>query len=104
MFAPLAKWVSQIDHAKRIPEVVAHAVDVATSGAHQLIVHAVSADARVLYISVNGAPGVSVPLQSSDWSTPTTVPLGIALQRGNNTIAFYNDSDYAPDLDRIVVW
>src|ERR1700742_473914 len=32
MFAPLAKWVTQIDHAKRIPEVVAHAVDVATSG------------------------------------------------------------------------
>src|SRR3984957_3179480 len=32
MFAPLAKWVTQIDYAKRIPEVVAHAVDVATSG------------------------------------------------------------------------
>src|ERR1700744_3703779 len=32
MFAPLAKWVTQIDHARRIPEVVAHAVDVATSG------------------------------------------------------------------------
>ena len=31
MFAPLAKWVTQIDHAKRIPEVVAHAVDVATT-------------------------------------------------------------------------
>src|SRR5579885_1555943 len=30
MFAPLAKWVTQIDHARRIPEVVAHAVDVAT--------------------------------------------------------------------------
>ena len=32
MFAPLAKWVTQIDHAHRIPEVVAHAVDVAVSG------------------------------------------------------------------------
>ena len=29
--APLAKWVIQIDHAKRIPEMVAHAVDVATA-------------------------------------------------------------------------
>ena len=32
MFGPLAKWVTQIDQAKRIPEIVAHAVDVATSG------------------------------------------------------------------------
>ena len=29
MFAPLAKWTTQIDHTHRIPEVVAHAVDVA---------------------------------------------------------------------------
>ena len=32
MFSPLAKWVTQIDDAARIPELVAHAVDVATSG------------------------------------------------------------------------
>ena len=32
MFSPLAKWVTQIDQAKRIPEVVAHAVDVAVIG------------------------------------------------------------------------
>ena len=32
MFGPLAKWVTQIDDARRIPELVAHAVDVATSG------------------------------------------------------------------------
>jgi len=32
MFGPLAKWVTQIDDPRRIPELVAHAVDVATSG------------------------------------------------------------------------
>ncbi|HET6308954.1 MAG TPA: thiamine pyrophosphate-dependent enzyme [Rhodopila sp.] len=42
MFAPLAKWVTQIDHAKRIPEVVAHAVDVATSGRPGPVVIALS--------------------------------------------------------------
>ena len=31
MFGPLAKWVTQIDDARRIPELVAHAVDVATT-------------------------------------------------------------------------
>jgi acetolactate synthase I/II/III large subunit len=42
MFAPLAKWVTQIDHAKRIPEVVAHAVDVATGGRPGPVVIALS--------------------------------------------------------------
>src|SRR4249919_218731 len=42
MFAPLAKWVTQIDHAKRIPEVVAHAVDVTTSGRPGPVVIALS--------------------------------------------------------------
>jgi len=32
MFAPLAKWVTQIDDARRIPELMAHAFDVAVSG------------------------------------------------------------------------
>ena len=42
MFAPLAKWVTQIDQAARIPEVVAHAVDVATSGRPGPVVIALS--------------------------------------------------------------
>src|ERR1700760_4243127 len=42
MFGPLAKWVTQIDHAARIPEVVAHAVDVATSGRPGPVVVALS--------------------------------------------------------------
>jgi acetolactate synthase-1/2/3 large subunit len=41
-FQPLAKWVTQIDDAARIPEVVAHAVDVATSGRPGPVVVALS--------------------------------------------------------------
>ena len=32
MFGPLTKWVAEIDHAERIPEMVARAFRVATSG------------------------------------------------------------------------
>lgn len=42
MFGPLAKWVTQIDQADRIPEIVAHAVDVATSGRPGPVVIALS--------------------------------------------------------------
>jgi acetolactate synthase-1/2/3 large subunit len=42
MFAPLAKWVTQIDDIRRIPEQVAHAFDVAVSGRPGPVVVALS--------------------------------------------------------------
>jgi acetolactate synthase I/II/III large subunit len=56
MFAPLAKWVTQIDHAKRIPEVVAHAVDVATSGRPGPVVIALSEEMQKDQIAVPDIP------------------------------------------------
>lgn len=56
MFAPLAKWVTQIDYAKRIPEVVAHAVDVATSGRPGPVVIALSEEMQKDVVSVPDLP------------------------------------------------
>jgi acetolactate synthase-1/2/3 large subunit len=41
-FSPIAKWVTQIDEAARIPELMAHAFDVATSGRPGPVVVALS--------------------------------------------------------------
>jgi acetolactate synthase-1/2/3 large subunit len=60
MFAPLAKWVTQIDHAKRIPEVVAHAVDVATSGRPGPVVIALSEEMQKDTVSVPDLPRATV--------------------------------------------
>src|SRR5579871_5580215 len=56
MFAPLAKWVTQIDHARRIPEIVAHAVDVATSGRPGPVVIALSEEMQKDRIVVRDIP------------------------------------------------
>ena len=56
MFAPLAKWVTQIDHAKRIPEVVAHAVDVATSGRPGPVVIALSEEMQRDQVQIPDLP------------------------------------------------
>src|SRR5262249_37523695 len=79
-------------------------VDAAWSGVHTLVVHGCSADPRTFDVSVNGAAPVAVGLQSGDWSKPTTVAIHVTLNRGDNTIVIGNDAQYAPDLDRIVVW
>ncbi len=60
MFAPLAKWVTQIDHAKRIPEVVAHAVDVAVSGRPGPVVIALSEEMQKHEVQVPDLPRAEV--------------------------------------------
>ena len=52
MFGPLAKWVTQIDDARRIPELVAHAVDVATTGRPGPVVIALSEEMQKHMVSV----------------------------------------------------
>src|SRR6185437_10502178 len=60
MFGPLAKWVVQIDQANRIPELVAHAVDVATSGRPGPVVIALSEEMQKETAEVPDLPRVPV--------------------------------------------
>ncbi len=66
MFAPLAKWVTQIDHAHRIPEIVAHAVDVATSGRPGPVVIALSEEMQKHAVAVPDLPRVPVSVAFPD--------------------------------------
>jgi len=52
MFGPVAKWVTQIDDASRIPELIAHAVDVATSGRPGPVVIALSEEMQKTLVTV----------------------------------------------------
>jgi acetolactate synthase-1/2/3 large subunit len=52
MFAPLAKWVTQIDDASRIPEIMAHAFDVAVSGRPGPVVVAISEEMQKDLVAV----------------------------------------------------
>ena len=65
MFGPLAKWVTQIDQAKRIPEIVAHAMDVAMSGRPGPVVVALSEEMQKDLVEV---PMCRV--SGSRWLTP----------------------------------
>jgi acetolactate synthase-1/2/3 large subunit len=74
MFGPLAKWVTQIDSAKRIPELVAHAVDVATSGRPGPVVIALSEEMQKDIVQVPDLSRVQV-------SVPFPDPAAIAKMR-----------------------
>lgn len=66
MFGPLAKWVTQIDDAARIPEIVAHAVDVATSGRPGPVVIALSEEMQKAMVEVADIPRAPVSVPQPD--------------------------------------
>jgi acetolactate synthase I/II/III large subunit len=62
----LAKWVTQIDHAHRIPEIVAHAVDVAVSGRPGPVVIALSEEMQKHTADVSDIPRAPVSVAHPD--------------------------------------
>ena len=78
-------------------------VNVPSAGTYTLTVYAMAKDARTFSISVNGGTAKTLNVQTPDLATALPFNLTVALNAGNNTIKFYNNSASAPDLDRIVV-
>jgi len=58
---------------------------------------------RDFFVSVNGGAGVKLTLSGSSFSVPVNTTMNVALNAGNNTVRFYNDTAFAPDLDRVML-
>ena len=67
MFAPLAKWATRIEDARRIPEYVARAWAVATSGRPGPVVIALPEDMLCDAVEALDRPALAPPLQSPDF-------------------------------------
>ena len=76
-------------------------VPVDQAGDYPLLVDNTVNGSRSFWISVNGGPGLEVPVTGTSWDVPNTVTTSIHLDAGTNTIKVYNDDANAPDLDRI---
>ncbi|MBP1963384.1 RICIN domain-containing protein [Paenibacillus aceris] len=78
-------------------------VSVPAAGQYTLKIDYLTTDSRTFFISINGGTGTQLPLTGVDFNTVSTTSIKVQLNAGVNTIKFYNDSAYAPDLDRIGV-
>ncbi len=78
-------------------------IDVTSAGSHTLTFAYCLDGSRTFDISVNGGAGTAVALTGTSWTTPASHTMTVNLQAGANTIKFYNDSAYAPDLSEITV-
>ena len=95
MFSPLAKWVTQIDQAKRIPEVVAHAVDVAVSGRPGPVVIALSEEMQKDVIEVPDLPRAPVAPPHPD--PAALMQLRSMLSRARKPLALLGGSCWTND-------
>jgi acetolactate synthase-1/2/3 large subunit len=94
MFAPLAKWVTQIDDARRIPELVARAIDVATTGRPGPVVIALSEEMQHVPVDVPdiGRQPVSAPQPAAEAMAQLAAMLG----RARKPLAILGGTGWSP--------
>lgn len=79
-------------------------INVATAGNYTLTVYYVVSGTRSFSISVNGGVATTFTVSGTTWDAPgTPVSVTIPLNAGSNSIKFFNNSAFAPDMDRITI-
>ena len=70
---------------------------------YQMMVFYLLKGSRSFFISVNDGPAIELPLTGKYWHEVAKASVTVPLKAGSNSIKFYNDHGYAPDLDRVVI-
>jgi hypothetical protein len=83
--------------------VTVNGVTPSAAGSRQLTITYLLSGSRSFFVSVNGGAGVEVPLTGTSFATPVTTTITVTLNAGANSIRFYNNGAYAPDLDKVSV-
>jgi alpha-galactosidase len=78
-------------------------VTVPSSGTYQLEVDYQTSGERSYFVTVNNGTPVELDLNGSTFNDPAVSIVPVHLNAGVNTIQIGNPSNFAPDLDRIVV-
>jgi len=76
---------------------------VTKAGNYEMVVCYVLKGDRSFFIRVNDAPPIELALRGRSWLEVAKTSITVPLKAGNNSIEFYNDLGYAPDLDRVVI-
>jgi len=79
-------------------------INVPTAGNHTLTIYYVVSGTRSFSISVNGGAAIPFTVSGTTWDAPgAPVSVTIPLNAGSNSIKFFNNTAFAPDMDRITI-
>ena len=73
------------------------------AGSRTLTISYLLSGSRSFFISVNGGAAVEIPLTGTSFSSVFTKSVTVTLNSGSNSIKFFNNTAYAPDLDKVSV-
>lgn len=94
-FSPIAKWVTQIDEAARIPELMAHAFDVAVSGRPGPVVVALSEEMQK---HLAGVPDIGPQPVLPPHPAPHALPRMLAmLEKAERPLAILGGTRWTPE-------
>jgi len=78
-------------------------VTVPVSGTYQMEVDYMTQGERSFFVSINGNTAQELDLNGYSFGTPTSTVIQVKLNAGTNEIEFSNPSNYAPNLDSIII-
>jgi len=78
-------------------------VNVPSDGIYQLQVDAATSGPRSFFLTINDGTPQELDLNGSTFDEPSNNVYSVHLHAGTNTLSFDNPTNFAPDLDRIVV-
>jgi alpha-galactosidase len=78
-------------------------VNVPVTGTYQMEVDYMTQGQRSFFVSVNGNTATELDLNGYSFGTPTSTVIQVQLHAGSNQIEFSNPSNYAPNLDSIII-
>jgi alpha-galactosidase len=78
-------------------------IDVPSAGSYTLTISYCLDGSRTFDVSVNGGAASAIALTGTSWQVPAGHTATISLKAGDNSVKFYNNSAYAPDLSEITV-
>jgi alpha-galactosidase len=78
-------------------------VNVPVAGTYQIEIDYMTQGQRSFFVSVNGNTAQEIALNGFSFGTPTSSVIRVQLHAGSNQIEFSNPTNYAPNLDSIIV-
>ncbi|MFL5236110.1 MAG: alpha-galactosidase D [Rhizomicrobium sp.] len=78
-------------------------VNVPLAGTYNMEIDYLTSGPRSFFLSVNDGTAQQLDLNGTSFNSPASTVIPVQLMAGNNTLAFSNPSNYAPDLDSITI-
>jgi alpha-galactosidase len=78
-------------------------INVPAAGTYNMEIDYLTSGPRSYFLSVNDGTAQQLDLNGTSFSSPASTVIPVQLNAGDNTIAFSNPSNYAPDLDSITI-